>query len=156
MVMRFSTDHLRNVFADDEKYSNFKKLTYDLNHGNEIYEFDDAGNSRKISNKEANNAVRKILMEVCDLTEDDLKSNKRRQRAIELHHNELYELIESDVDFKVETGFNESEWFNDFVDRRNIALGDDEEYWTKEKITLAVAEISGDHHDLNNSRVCVA
>ena len=148
MIMRFSTEHLRNVFADDEKYKDFKKLTYDLNRGNEIYEYDDDGAKGKISNKEANNAVRKILMEVCDLTEEDLKSKKRRERAIEMHHNELFELIESDVDFKVETGFNESEWFNDFVDRRNIALGDDEEYWTKEKITLVVAEITNGTHDL--------
>lgn len=148
MVMRFSTEHLRNVFADEEKYKSFKQLTYDLNHGNDIFEYDDEGGSRKISNKEANKAVRKILMEVCDLTEEDLKSKKRRERAIEMHHNELFELIETDVDFKIETGFNESEWFNDFVDKRNLALGDDEEYWTKEKITLVVAEITNGIHDL--------
>ena len=148
MIMRFSTEHLRNVFADEDKYKNFKKLTYDLNHGNDIYEYDDEGAKRQISKKDANNAVRKILMEVCDITEDELKSKKRRERAIKTHANELFELIESDIDFKVETGFNESEWFNDFVDRRNIALGDDEEYWTKEKITLVVAEITGDMHDL--------
>ena len=148
MNIKFSTDHLRNVFSEDGKYENFKQLTYDLNHGNEIYEFDDDGNKRKISKKEANKAVHKVLMEICDLTEDDLKSKKRRKRAIEAHHNELYEVIESDVDFKVETGFNQSEWFNDFVDRRNIALGDDEEYWTKENIMLVVAEISRGQHDL--------
>ena len=147
-MMRFSTEHLRKVFSDEEKYKNFKQLCYDLNHGNDIYEYDEDGNQRKISKKEANKAVRKILMEVCDITEEELKSKKRRERAIEAHHNEVFELIESDIDFKVETAFNESEWFNDFVDMRNIALGDDEEYWTKEKIMLVVAEISGDHHDL--------
>lgn len=147
-MLRFSTEHLRKIFADEEKYENFKKLTYDLNHGNDIYEYDEDGNQRKISKKEANKAVRKILMEVCDLTEEDLKSKKRRERAIEMHHNEVFELIESDIDFKVETAFHDSEWFNDFVDMRNIALGDDEEFWTKEKIMLVVAEISGDAHDL--------
>lgn len=147
-MMRFSTEHLRKVFSDEEKYKNFKQLCYDLNHGNDIYEYDEDGNQRKISKKEANKAVRKILMEVCDITDEELKSKKRRERAIEVHHNEVFELIESDIDFKVETAFNESEWFNDFVDMRNIALGDDEEYWTKEKIMLVVAEISGDHHDL--------
>lgn len=147
-MMRFSTDHLRSVFNNEDKYKNFKKLTYDLNHGNDIYEYDEDGNQRKISKKEANKAVRKILMEVCDITEDELKSNKRRKRAIEMHHNEVFELIETDIDFKVETAFKESEWFNEFVDMRNLALGDDEEYWTKDKIMLIVAEISGDHHDL--------
>lgn len=146
-MVRFSSEHLRNVFAEENKYENFKKLTYDLNNGNDIYEYDDEGNQRKISKKEANKAVRKILMEVCDLTEDDLKSNKRRKRAIEMHHNELFELIESDIDFKVNTAFHESEWFNEFVDMRNIALGDDEEYWTREKIMFIVAEVASDNHD---------
>lgn len=147
-MMRFSTNHLRKIFEDEEKYNNFKKLTYDLNHGNDIYEYDDDGNQRKISKKEANKAVRKIIMEILDLTEEDLKSKKRRERAIELHHNEVFEVTETDIDFKVNTAFHESEWFNNFVDMRNIALGDDEEYWTTNKIMLVVAEISGDHHDL--------
>ncbi len=148
MNIRFSTQHLADVFAEEGKYENFKQLTYDLNHGNDIYEYDEDGNQRKISKKEANRAVRKILMEVCDLTEEDVKSSKRRKRAIEAHHNELFELIESDIDFKVETGLQESEWFNDFVDRRNIALGDDEEYWTRENIMFVVAEITRGTHDL--------
>lgn len=147
-MLRFSTDHLRKVFEDEDKYNNFKKLCYDLNHGNEIFEYDEDGNQRKVSRKEANGAIRKILMEVCDVTEDELKSKKRRERAIEMHHNELFEVIESDIDFKVNTGFQNSEWFNNFVDMRNIALGDDEEYWTKDKIMLVVSEISGGHHDL--------
>ena len=147
-MLRCSTDHLRKVFEDEEKYNNFKKLCYDLNHGNEIFEYDEDGNQRKISKKEANKAVRKILMEICDITEDELKSNKRRKRAIESHHNEVFEVLESDVDFKVATAFHESEWFNNYVDMRNIALGDNEEYWTKENIMLVVAEIARDHHDL--------
>lgn len=147
-MIKFSTNHLRTVFADEDKYENFKKLTYDLNHGNDIYEYDEDGNQRKISKKEANKAVRRILMEVCDLSEEDLKSPKRRKRAIAAHHNELFEIIESDIDFKVETAFRESEWFNAFVDMRNIALGDSEEFWSKENIMLVVAEISGAHHDL--------
>ena len=43
-MIRFSTEHLRTVFADEDKYQNFKKLTYDLNHGNDIYEYDEDGN----------------------------------------------------------------------------------------------------------------
>ena len=39
-MLRFSTDNLRKVFCDEDKYKNFKKLTYDLNHGNDIYDLD--------------------------------------------------------------------------------------------------------------------
>ena len=155
-MLKFSTENLRRVFADEDKYKNFRKLCYDLNHDNEIYEYDDEGNQVKISKHEANRAIRKIFLEVLGLDEEDLKSKKRRHRAIETHHNEIFELIESDIDFKVETAFKESEWFNDFVDMRNVALGDSEEYWITENVMLIISEISGNHHDLNYSRVCIA
>ena len=51
-MMRFSTEHLRKVFEDADKYENFKKLTYNLNHGIDIYEYDDDGNQRKVSLEE--------------------------------------------------------------------------------------------------------
>ena len=147
-MLKFSTQHLRNVFSDEEKYKVFRKLCYDLNHGNEIFEYGDDGVERAISKDEANKAVRKVLMEICELDETDLKSKKKRKRALKSHLNEVFEVIEEDVDFKVSTAFKDSEWFNEFVEQRNVALGDDEELWTQDDITLAVAKISGDHHDL--------
>ena len=77
-------------------------------------------------------------------------------RALKSHLNEVFEVIEEDVDFKVSTAFKDSEWFNEFVEQRNVALGDDEEFWTQDDIMRAVAKISGDHHDLNYCRVCIA
>lgn len=145
-MMKF-TAHLKTVFAEENKYDNFRKLCYNLNHGLDIYEYDEDGNKVKKSKHEANQAVRKVLMEVCDLTEADLKSSKLRKRAYEEHHNELFALIEEDIDYKVYTGFKDSEWFNTYVDMRNIKLGDDEEYWTKENVMLVVSEIAGDMHD---------
>ena len=147
-MSKLSTAHLRAIFSEENKYENFRKLCYNLNHGIAIFEYDDEGNRREVSKKEANKAIRKILMEVCDLDEQTVKSAKMRKRAIKDHYREVYELIEEDVDFKVETGFDENEWFNDFVEKQNMALGDDGEFWTKEDIMLVVAEISGDHHDL--------
>ena len=148
MKMNFSTENLRNVFADENKLASYQKLCYDLRNGNKIYDFDEDGNKVEISKKDANRAIRKVLMEICGLDEETVKSAKRRHRAIDRHMEEIFELHEEDIDFKVEEGFKESEWFNELVENRNIALGDDEEYWTKDKITFIVAEISGDHHDL--------
>ena len=148
--MNFSTEHLRKIFAEEGKYESFRNLCYDLNHGNDIYAVDEeTGESRKISKHEANQAIRKIIMEVAELSEEDLKSAKRRKRMLRKHQDEIFELIEEDIDFKVETGFRENEWFQDFVDYRNIAIGDDEEFWTNQpEAMFVVAEVSGDHHDL--------
>lgn len=148
--MNFSTEHLRKIFAEEGKYESFRNLCYDLNHGNDIYAVDEeTGESRKISKHEANQAIRKIIMEVAELSEEDLKSAKRRKRMLRKHQDEIFELIEEDIDFKVETGFRENEWFQNFVDYRNVALGDDEEFWiNRPEDMFVVAEVSGDHHDL--------
>lgn len=146
----FSTQHLKEVFAEEGKYESFRKLCYDLNHGNEIFEYDEeSGVARAVSKHDANKAIRRILMEVAEITEDDLKSNKTWQRKLRKHEDEIFELIEEDIEFKVETGLRENDWFQDYIDYRNIKLGDDEEFWIKEQMGLfIVAKISGDHHDL--------
>lgn len=150
MKAMFSTEHLKNVFAEEGKYDAFKKLTYDLNHGNEIFEYDEeTGVERKITKHEANQAVRKILMEVAELDEETVKSSKLRNRMLKKHEDEIFELIESDIDFKVETGFRDNEWFEQFVEYRSIALGDDEVFYKEpDEELFEVAEVSGDHHDL--------
>ena len=70
---------------------------------------------------------------------------------------ELMEVLEEAIDFKVETGFQDNEFFNNFVESKNIANGDRNEYWVKNNdVILTVAKVSGDHHDLNYCRVCIA
>jgi len=147
-MMTFSTNHLRTVFAEEGKYDAFKKLTYDLNRGNEIYEYDEDGNKKRISKAEANKAVQKVIFEILELTEETAKSKKARRRAYEKHHTELFEVIEEEIEFKIQEGFKESEWFNEFVEMKNLALGDENEFWTDEKVYLEVARVAGDHHDL--------
>lgn len=152
----FSTANLRSVFAEEGKYDNFRAICRKLSAGEKIYEYDENGNERVMTKREANRAIRKVLMEVCGLNEDTVKSAKKRKRAIDAHINEIFEIIEEDIDFKVNEGFQDSEWFNEFVEMRNLALGDAEEYWTTDNVMMVVAEISGDHHDLKYCRVRIA
>ena len=147
-MMTFSTEHLRKVFAEEDKYEAFKKLTYDLNRGNEIYEYDEDGNKKRISKSEANKAVQKVIFEILELDETSVKSKKARRLAYEKHHRELFEVIEEEIEFKIQEGFTNSEWFNEFVEMKNLALGDDNEFWTDEKVYLEVAKVAGDHHNL--------
>lgn len=147
-MMTFSTNHLNTVFAEEGKYEAFKQLTYDLNRGNEIYEYDEDGNKKKISKAEANKAVQKVIFEILELNEETVKSKKARRRAYEKHHTELFEVLEEEIEFKIQEGFKDSEWFNEFVEMKNLALGDENEFWTDAKVYLEVAKVAGDHHDL--------
>ena len=82
------------------------------------------------------------------------KSTKRqRDRAMKRHGMELFEVMEEEIDIKVETGFKESEFFNNYVEQRNLARGDSQEFWTDDKVILSVTKISGDHHDFTLQRL---
>lgn len=147
-MLTFSTENLRNVFAEEDKYKNFKKLCYDLIRGNDIYEYDKDGVEKRVSKAKANEAIRKVFMEVCGLKKEDLQSRKKRRRAEEKHKNEIFEIIEEEIDFRVNEGYQESEWFNALVDERNLALGDAPEFTTESKALFIVGDYSGDNHDI--------
>ena len=41
------------------------------------------------------------------------------------------------------------EWFDKYVDNRNLKRGDKNEFWTDEDVLLSVVKVAGDHHDFN-------
>lgn len=145
------SEHTREVFANisedgvtpEENYDGFKKLQYDLREGNDIFNKD--GN--KLSKKEANKELLKVVWAIMGLDEKTSQSHRARKRAMEKHKNEFFEVTEEEIDIKTETGFQESEFFNNYVETRNLARGDRQEFWTNEKVVLSVTKIAGDHHD---------
>lgn len=156
MLFSDLSTHVQTVFANlcedgvtpEENYEGFKKLTYDLNHNpNEIYDEDE----NKRSKKEAEDSVRKFVFAIMGLTEHSTKRD--RKRAMDKHGIELFEVMEEEIDIKVETGFRESEFFNNYVEQRNLSRGDSQEFWTNEKVILSVTKISGDHHDFTLQRL---
>lgn len=122
-----------------------KNLMFDLASGREIYD-DEQG--RVISKAEANDAVRNVCFEQLGLdaksTEKQIKRALKSEKAIE-----LFEVMEEIIEQEIEYGFRENEFFNNFVEMRNLADGDRTDFWTDEDIILNVAKVSGDQHDFN-------
>ena len=148
MIKNFSTENLRNVFAEENKYENFRHIASNLVRGNAIFELDNEGNERRVSNADANKAIRRVFMDICGLSEDDLRSRKKRHRAEKLHGVEIYEIIEEDIDFIVNEGFQNNEWFEQFVEMKSHALGDANSFYEETEQYLIVGDVSGDHHDV--------
>lgn len=155
-MMTFSTENLQRVFAEEGKYEAFRKLCSDMVKRNEIFELDENGVERRVSKSDANKAIQKVFMDICGLTEDKLASKVARKKAIKRHAQELFEVIEEDIEFRVQEGFQNSEWFDQFVEMRNVALGDANEFVAYDKTELIVSEFANDHHDINYSSVRVA
>lgn len=148
MIKNFSTQNLRNVFAEENKYDSFRRVASNLVRGIDTYELDDEGNERRVSTADANKAIRKVFMQICGLSEEDLKSRKKRHRAEKLHAPEIYEIIEEDIEFKINESWDQNEWFENFVERKSTALGDANSFYVEDKQYLIVGKTSGDHHDV--------
>lgn len=149
MMKNFSTQNLRTVFAEENKFDSFRRVASNLVQGIDTYELDDNGNERCITPADANKAIRKVFMEICGLTEDDLRSRKKVQRARHAHEIEIYEIVEEDFELAVNRGLQRSEWFNDWVESKSHALGDANAFYMEgpDKY-LIVGNYSGDHHDV--------
>lgn len=140
--MRIS-NHVQLVFDQMEiQPDEFKNLLFDLALGKEIY---DAESDRIVSKQEADEKVRTFALNVLGITPQS--SKRDRKRAMKAHGREFFEVIEDVIDFKVDTGFKENEFFNQFVESRNLAMGDSQEFWSDNDVILSISKISGDHHD---------
>lgn len=142
MRKNFSS-HIMNVFSVEKvDYEALKNLMYDLAVGNEIY---DEAEGRVISKREANEKVLSISRKIFGIDENSTKRD--RMRAYRDHGREFFDIIEETVDDYLSSGFQDNEFFEQFVDYRNQALDDEMQFWTEQEIILNVAKAGRTHHD---------
>lgn len=134
-------DRMQGIFGSEENFEGFRNLRQDLRDGVKIFNEEGA----EVNKKEAENMILTYCLNILGLTKDS--SKRDIHRALKKHGTELFEVIEEDIDFQVEEGFKESEFFNKFVDMRNLKRGDRNEFWTEDEVLLSVVKIAGDHHD---------
>ena len=135
--------HVMNVFNEMEtNYEQIKNLMYDLAMGNEIY---DAESERVISKSEAEEKLRTVCQKVFGVTADS--SKRELKRAYRDHGREFFDIIEEVIDVVISHGFKENEFFQNFVDYRNLALGDAYEFYSEEEVILSIAKVGVSHHD---------
>lgn len=130
---------------------NIKNLMFDRTRKVEIF---DAENNRKVSDREADDVIREYLFSELSLNEKS--SDKEIKRALSSEAGrQFFAIIEEIIDEIIITGWKDNEFFNDFVEVRNMSDGDANEFWTDKDIILNVAKVAGDHHDLWYKRVGV-
>ena len=126
-----------------------KNLMFDLGAGREIY---DADSNRVISKAEASDTIRKACFEYLGLTKDS--SNKQIKRALNSERGtQFFEVIEEIIDTQIAHGLSENEFFNNYVESKNMKDGDVNEFWADDEILLTVSKVSGDAHDLSIQRL---
>lgn len=143
-LMNFS-DNARKVFGSEENLKATVTAIHDLANGVNVFT-DSEGN--EISKRDAEDSVRRMMWSILGLNEETVKSKKNRKRALKRDEAlDFYQIIEDESNFKVTVGLQDNEIFNEFVDRRSIADGDEIDFYVEDDTLLSIAKVSGQHHD---------
>ena len=149
MKMTFANlnDRVQAVFGSEDNYEGFRNLREDLRAGVKMYNEE----GQEVSKKEAESKILTYSRQILGLHENSTKRDINR--ALKKYGHEFFEVIEEDIDVAVEEGFRADEWFDKYVDNRNLKRGDKNEFWTSQEVILSAVKVSGDHHDYTVQRL---
>lgn len=137
----------KKVFENESLNATFESLNYEFEDMKELMA-DTARGTQEVSKKEAEAAIRNMMFAVLELDPSNLDNKKLYKRAMKKNRNRLFEVIEDVVEDMLVQGWSNDPFFMQYVEMKNLADGDRNEFWTEEEVTLAVAEVSGDHHSI--------
>lgn len=147
--MNFS-ENLTRVFSKPENdYEGFKQLLADYTAHKTIYDADgNVVNSAKVNEK-----INNVCLDILGFEIGYKPTRKEIRRVMRKHGMELFEVLEDSIDFKVATGWEENEFFNNFVEKKNLSQGDRNDFWVEKDVILTVAKVAGGHHDLTMQKL---
>lgn len=141
-LMNFDA-HVREVFDNDEaKFTSFNQLMLDVANNN----LEDG-----ITVKEANAKITTMFKKIIGCDEKSSKAEIRK--AIRKNQQVLFDLIEELVPNLLQSGWQDNPFFNEFVEVRNIDIGDQNIFYTEDETILTVSKVSGNHWDLDRQRL---
>ena len=127
----------RNAFNDDAtQYANFQKLLVDSAR-KQVKEY---------SAQEANDKIVEKFKAALGIEETDRAPQIRR--AIRANQGLVFSIIEETVEEMIVTGWMSNPFFMDYVETKNLALGDTNDFYVGDDSILSVSKVSGNHHNI--------
>lgn len=129
--------NIKNAFDNDEEnYMSFNKLMLDAAQGN----------LDGVTPRQANDKIVEMFRNVIGVDEKATKAEVRK--AIRRNQVAVFEIIEEVIDDMLVSGWEQNPFFREYVDVRNLALGDKNEFYVPDNSVLSVMKVSGNHHDI--------
>ena len=134
--MRF--DHTaRSAFNDDAtQFANFQQLLVDAAR-KQVQEY---------SAQEANAKIVEKFKAALGIEENDRAPQIRR--AIRANQGLVFSIIEETVEEMIISGWMSNPFFMEYVDTKNLALGDTNDFYVGDDSILSVSKVSGNHHNI--------
>ena len=104
-----------------------------------------------VSKEEANAKIVEVFQSVLGIAKDSRPAEVRR--AIRRNQALVFDIIEEAVQSLLVTGWGNDPFFQKYVDQRNLALGDKNEFYVEDNSVLSVMKVAGNHHDVVRQRL---
>ena len=104
-----------------------------------------------VSKEEANAKIVEVFQGVLGITKDSKPAEVRR--AVRRNQALVFDIIEETVQSLLVTGWGNDPFFQKYVDQRNLALGDKNEFYSEDNSVLSVMKVAGNHHDVIRQRL---
>ena len=137
------SSHVNTIFANaDTSYDEMKNVMFDLATHRDMYDED----GKIIPRQVAEDNLHKFWMNFFQLEEK--YTPREYNRAMDAHEKEFFQVIEETVDEYIAWGMRENEVFNQLVNAKSRALGQDNLFWVPDRdILLSVNEVGTSHSD---------
>lgn len=135
---------VQNAFDNsEEKFLGFQALLTEATKGK--------GEVEGFSKKEVNDKIVSKFRAAIGC--DETSTAKEIRKAIRRNQSVVYDLIEEVIDNMMITGWQNDPFMMKYVDQKNLALGDKNEFYVEDDSMLSVMTISGNHHDIIRQRL---
>lgn len=140
-LMTFNTT-VQNAFENDEDiFVNFNALLFDC--ANKTV--------KDYTEKEANQKIVEKFRAAIGVEPTDKPQVVKR--AIRANRELVYTLIEETIDEMIVAGWMNNPFFMEYVDTRNLALDDENDFYIEDDSILSVSKVSGNHHNMIRQRL---
>lgn len=99
------------------------------------------------STSDCNEAIRRYFAQTLGIAED-CRDVRVIRKAVRRNKVQVFEIIEETINDLLVSGWRDNEFFNRFVETKNLALGQENVFYVPDDSILTVSEFSGDHNDL--------
>ena len=138
--MRFSAN-VQNVFNNDvNDFVAFSELLTDVARG-----------TQKVTKEEANKKIVDVFQSVLGL--DKSSTPREVRKAIQRNQQLVFDIIEETVQSLLVSGWGNDPFMMKYVDQRNLALGDKNEFVSEDNSIMSVMRVAGNHHDIVRQRL---
>lgn len=108
--------------------------------------------SGQYSVEDSNTTIRKYFEAELGIPEG-CKDVRIIKKALRRNKIKFFEIIEETVENLLVSGWRENEFFNRFVEFRNLQIGQKNLFYVPDESILTVSEFSGDHNDLRRQKL---